>query len=159
MLVKTLSRKFHRLCARSFGDSAKAIIFKDSIMAVETCLLIQARENVFYFLTMSREHFSMGWKFQETLKSFCSIYSCAWHIAHKLPLSGLYLYLFILSLVCFSYFIPLIFGNMNFIQGVTHLWRPQKLTNFVIFSTPSIWENKCMVPNTIRLNPVRDYIQ
>ena len=44
MLVKTMSGKFLGLCAKSFSESVK-----DSIMAAEACLWMQARGNVFFF--------------------------------------------------------------------------------------------------------------
>ena len=89
MLIKTMSRKFHRLSTKSFRDSVKNRYFLNSIKVTETFSWVQTIKmfkNVFFsiFLMILQEHVHMGWNFQGTSKSSISfngsIFSCIWHI-------------------------------------------------------------------------------
>ena len=62
--VKTCSVKFHALCIKTFGNSAKF-----SLMVASTCSWIKAREIVFFFLIISPKDNYKASKLYETLKS------------------------------------------------------------------------------------------
>ena len=62
--VKTCSMKFHALCIKTFGNSAKF-----SLMVASTCSWIKAREIVFFFLIISPKDNYKASKLYETLKS------------------------------------------------------------------------------------------
>ena len=57
---KTISRKFHRLCIKSFGNLAKDLFFEDSVRPAK--------------------HFHMGWNVEGTSKSSISYFEACFQV-------------------------------------------------------------------------------